>query len=200
MMYQRVVNGCATSVGRQIKRAEGGQIYSTTFADAYVMSMKKNTTSACNLRGVVSHHLSYHVSEMEKDMYNWIEWIIMRYLPLSNVDCPMTHHVGVCWKPICLKQLRKQIEKLALRTKQQKTTTDGIAKQCINHLEILSGTSVSCEQLFSIAKFILTDTRKSMSPSVFESILLLKVNWTTEWDALSVGKSMGKNWHELWRR
>ena len=30
-----------------------------------------------------------------------------------------------------------------------------------------------------------------MSPSVFESILLLKVNWT-EWDALSVGKSMGK--------
>ena len=162
--------------------------------------MKKNTTSACNLRGVVSHHLSYHVSEMEKDMYNWIEWIIMRYLPLSNVDCPMTHHVGVCWKPICLKQLRKQIEKLALRTKQQKTTTDGIAKQCINHLEILSGTSVSCEQLFSIAKFILTDTRKSMSPSVFESILLLKVNWSTEWDALSVGKSMGKNWHELWRR
>jgi hypothetical protein len=79
---------------------------------------------------------------------------------------------------------------LALRTKQQKNTSDGIAKQYVN-LDILSGTSVSCERLFSAAKFILTDTRKSMSPSVFESILLLKVN-RTEWDALSVGRSMGK--------
>ena len=70
-------------------------------------------------------------------------------------------------------------------------TSDGIAKQYIN-LDILSGTSVSCERLFSAAKFILTaDTRKSMSPSVFESILLLKVN-RTEWDALSLGRSMRK--------
>jgi hypothetical protein len=30
-----------------------------------------------------------------------------------------------------------------------------------------------------------------MSPSSLQSILLLKVNWT-DWDALSVGKSMGK--------
>ena len=31
----------------------------------------------------------------------------------------------------------------------------------------------------------------SLPPSVCESILLLKVDWT-EWDALRVGKSMGK--------
>jgi hypothetical protein len=84
--------------------------------------------------------------------------------------------------------------KLALWTMQQKNTTDdGLAEHYINHLDILSGTSVSCEQLFSVAKFILTpDTRKSMSPSVFESIpSLLKVN-QTECYALSVHKSMGK--------
>ena len=58
MMYQRAVNGCATSVGRPIKRAEGGQISSTMLADALVIRMTNNT-SACKLRGVVSHHLSY---------------------------------------------------------------------------------------------------------------------------------------------
>jgi hypothetical protein len=58
-----------------------------------------------------------------------------------------------------------------------------ILTYCLVHL---------CPQLVSVAKFlILADTRKSMSPSVFESILLLKVDWT-EWDALRVGKSMGK--------
>ena len=60
MMYQWAVNGCGTIVGRQIKRAEGGQISSTTLlSDSLVISMKKNM-SACNLRGaVLSHHLSY---------------------------------------------------------------------------------------------------------------------------------------------
>jgi hypothetical protein len=49
-----------------------------------------------------------HVSEREKDVHNWIEGIIMRNLPLSIVDCPLTR-AGVRWKPICSKQLRKQI-------------------------------------------------------------------------------------------
>jgi hypothetical protein len=66
-------------------------------------------------------------------------------------------------------------QKLELRMKRRKTSTDDIAGQYIN-LGILCGTSVSCERLFSAAKHILTDTRKSTSPAVFESILLLKVN------------------------
>ena len=37
----------------------------------------------------------------------------------------------------------------------------------------------------------MTDTRKSTSTAVFESILLLKVN-CTEWDINSVGKAMGR--------
>ena len=54
-----------------------------------------------------------------------------------------------------------------------------------------AGTSVSIEQLFTTAKFILTDTRKSTSPAVFETIILLKVN-QTEWDVYSVGNAMGR--------
>ena len=38
---------------------------------------------------------------------------------------------------------------------------------------------------------ILTDTRKSTSPAVFELILLLKVN-RKEWDVSSVGRAMGQ--------
>ena len=74
--------------------------------------------------------------------------------------------------------------------KRRKTSTDDIAGQYIN-LDILCGTSVSCERLFSAAKHILTDTRKSTSPAVFESILLLKVN-RKEWDVNSVGRAMGQ--------
>ena len=164
--------------GKTNKRADGGQISSTTLADALVITMKKNT-SDCNLRGVVLHHLSY------VSVKGWRICIIGlsglscgTYLSVLSIVRCATHCAGVCWKPICSKQLQKQIEKLALWTKQQKNTTgDGIAKQYIN-LDILSGTSVSCcERLFSVAKFILADTRKSMSSSVFESILLLNVDW-----------------------
>jgi hypothetical protein len=81
-------------------------------------------------------------------------------------------------------------QKLELRIKRTKTSNDGIARKYIN-LDVLCGTSVSCERLFSAAKHILTDTRKSTSPAVFESILLLKVN-RKEWDVHSVGRAMGQ--------
>ncbi len=49
-------------------------------------------------------------------------------------------------------------EKIKDHLKRQKTGNDALASQNIN-LDILSGTSVSCERLFSFAKHILTDTR-----------------------------------------
>ncbi len=55
---------------------------------------------------------------------------------------------------------------------------------------MICGTSVEGERLFSVAKNILTDTRKSSSPAVFEAILLLKMN-RNEWDVYTVGKAMG---------
>ena len=81
-------------------------------------------------------------------------------------------------------------QKLELRMKRRKTTNDNLLQHYVN-LNVLAGTSVSCERLFSAAKFILTDLRKSMSPAVFEAILLLKVN-RSEWDVNSVGRAMGR--------
>ncbi len=81
-------------------------------------------------------------------------------------------------------------EKIKDRLKRQKKGNDTLASQYIN-LDILAGTSVSCERLFSSAKHILTDTRKSTSPAVFEAILLLKVN-RTEWDVHTMGRAMGR--------
>jgi hypothetical protein len=81
-------------------------------------------------------------------------------------------------------------QKLELQMKRRKTSTDDIAVQYIN-LDILCGTSVSYDQLFSAAKHILTDTRKSISPVVFESVVLLKVI-RKDWDVSSVGQAMGQ--------
>lgn len=82
-------------------------------------------------------------------------------------------------------------QKVELRMKRRKSCNDDIATKYIN-LDVICGTSVECERLFSVAKNILTDTRKSTSPAVFEAILLLKMN-RNEWDVYTVGKAMGRS-------
>ena len=54
------------------------------------------------------------------------------------------------------------------------------------NLNVLCGTSVECERLFSAAKNILTDTRKKISPAVFQALLLIKVN-RKGWNVYTVG-------------
>ena len=81
-------------------------------------------------------------------------------------------------------------QKVEQRIKRKKISNDAIASRYIN-LGILAGTSVACERLFSVAKNILTDTRKSTSPVVFEAILLLKMN-RLEWDVHTMGRAMGR--------
>jgi hypothetical protein len=39
------------------------------------------------------------------------------------------------------------------------------------YLDVIPGTSVNCERIFSLAKHILTDTRKYTSPILFEALL-----------------------------
>jgi hypothetical protein len=62
--------------------------------------------------------------------------------------------------------------------------------QYIN-LDVIPGTSVNCERLFSVAKHILTDTRKNTSPLLFEALMFLKLNRNL-WNHHSVGKAMGR--------
>ena len=59
-------------------------------------------------------------------------------------------------------------------------------------LEMLRGTSVNCERLFSAAKFILSDTRKRTSPTLFEALLLSKVNSSYR-NVYSVGQAIGRS-------
>ena len=82
-------------------------------------------------------------------------------------------------------------QKLKLGMKQKQAGNGDDNTQKYMNLDVLVGTSVSCERLFSAAKFILTDLRKSMSPTMFEAILLLKVN-RCEWDVYSVGRALGR--------
>ena len=64
------------------------------------------------------------------------------------------------------------------------------AEQFVN-LNVIPGTSVNCERLFSLAKNMLTDTWKCAAPLLFEALLFLKVN-SHLWDVYSVGKAMGR--------
>jgi hypothetical protein len=61
------------------------------------------------------------------------------------------------------------------------------------NLSQLPGTLGNCERLFSAAKFILSNTRKQTSPTLFEELLLLKVN-AESWKVFSVGKAMGQSY------
>jgi hypothetical protein len=75
-------------------------------------------------------------------------------------------------------------------TRQRREATNWQSPHLYINFDILPGTSVDCERLFSSAKFILSDTRKRTSPQLFEAILLLKVN-SSLWNAFSVGQAMG---------
>ena len=79
--------------------------------------------------------------------------------------------------------------RVAKRLKQEELAT--VKRDQFMNLDVIPGTSVNCERLFSLAKNILTDTRKCTSPVLFEALLFLKVN-SNLWDAYSVGKAMGR--------
>lgn len=46
---------------------------------------------------------------MEQDMFRWIEWIVVKSLPLRIVDDPLSTCDGVRYKPFTLKLLHKYI-------------------------------------------------------------------------------------------
>ena len=75
--------------------------------------------------------------------------------------------------------------------KRQKTMTAD-TRDIYCNLDMLPGTSVNCERQFSLAKHILTDTRKRTSAGLFEALLLLKVNRRL-WNEYSVGQAMGRS-------
>ena len=80
--------------------------------------------------------------------------------------------------------------RVAKRLKMQ-SRLENIGREQFVNLDVIPGTSVNCERLFSLAKHILTDTRKNTTPILFEALLFLKVVNRSLWDAHSVGIAMG---------
>ena len=73
--------------------------------------------------------------------------------------------------------------RVAKRLKQEEMET--VKHEQFVNLDVIPGTLVNCERLFSLAKNIVIDTQKCMA------LLFLKVN-TLLWDEYSVGKAMGQ--------
>jgi hypothetical protein len=67
---------------------------------------------------------------------------------------------------------------LQQKLKQQKQEIASEQQDVHLSLDMLPGTSVNCKRLLSNAKFILSDIRMRTTPSLFEALLLLKVNWS----------------------
>jgi hypothetical protein len=78
---------------------------------------------------------------------------------------------------------------LERKLKRQRRITESERSDRYMNLDLLPGTLVNCERLFSAAKFILSDTRKRTSPTLFEALLLLKVN-SSYWNVVSVSQAM----------
>ena len=48
------------------------------------------------------------ISPREKEMYKWVNFVVMKNLPLSFVDCPITRSITKL-KPVSLKTLRRTL-------------------------------------------------------------------------------------------
>jgi hypothetical protein len=80
-------------------------------------------------------------------------------------------------------------ERVMKRLKMQ--AMENLGRDQYVNLDVIPKTSVNCERLFSLAKHILTDTRKNTLPILFEVLLFLKVNRSL-WDSTTVSKAMGR--------
>ena len=75
------------------------------------------------------------------------------------------------------------------RCKQRRKSLQPANKNEFIDCRFLASTSNSCERAFSSAKHILVDSRKGMSPMMFEALLYLKFN-ADLWDAQMVATAI----------
>jgi hypothetical protein len=73
-------------------------------------------------------------------------------------------------------------EKIAAKKRQR------LEKQYIN-CDFILGSVAEVERLWSIAKYVLTDNRKGLTPQLFEAILFLRLN-AHFWDEADVQQAM----------
>lgn len=82
-------------------------------------------------------------------------------------------------------------EKLQRKLKRQRIEAESEKPKTYMNLDVLPGTAINCERLFSTATFALSDTRKATSPKLFEAMMLLKVN-KSYWNECSVGQAIAQ--------
>jgi hypothetical protein len=79
-----------------------GASFQTDYEALHAKTTKPNSISSFVLR----------INDAEKDMYKWVEWVVMLNQPLSIVDNSLTQE-GMRYKPVTSKLLRKNILALA---------------------------------------------------------------------------------------
>lgn len=75
-----------------------GVSFQTDYEALHAKTTKPNSIASFVLR----------INDTERDMYKWVEWVVMLNQPLSIVDNPLTRE-GMRYKPVTSKLLRKNI-------------------------------------------------------------------------------------------
>ena len=150
------------------------------------------------------HYISSDASIVENEAFERAVMQISRGVALSEAECrvalpllqpaveeiPTNDADDVGDEDDIIHQERSHSEQLERKLKRQKRVAAKERREVYVNLDMLPGTSVNCERLFSQAKFILSDTRKRTNPMLFEALLLLKVN-ASLWNVFSVAQAMG---------
>ena len=101
-------NGGWTNLLNHLKTCIG-----KSYEEIYNEAKKQETTA-------MGHFVIWQVSTVEKEMFEWIEFIVMKNLPIMIVDCPYTRRM--CRpKPISSKSLRRHIMSLSALLKERIT-------------------------------------------------------------------------------
>ena len=149
------------------------------------------------------HHIGDEAAIIENTVFEMAVMNISRGLPLSEEqrtaatplvrpdDQQVDDRVSLNDDDDDDEQSESYSQALQRKLKLQRKDAGAEQAEVYVNLDMLPGTSVNCERLFSTAKFILSDTRKRTSPTLFEALLLLKVN-SGFWNVFSVSKAMAR--------
>ena len=94
----KVKSGGWTNLLNHARSCVGVSFQMLDYKALHAKTTKPNSLSSFVLR----------INDTERDMYKWVEWVVMLNQPLSIVDNPLTRE-GMRYKPVTSKLLRKNI-------------------------------------------------------------------------------------------
>jgi hypothetical protein len=82
------------------------------------MVISPTTSSSSTRRSALLDNFVLRVSDAEKEMTTWINYLVMKNMPISLVDCPLTWQMSSL-KAVSSKSVRKHILSLVVTVREE---------------------------------------------------------------------------------